>query len=985
MKKYFNSGLLFLLCLLLIPAASPAQMDDSGIAKEFKWRNIGPANMAGRITDIEALDNNFAHVIIGTAAGGIFKSTNAGITWEHLFNNYSNASVGDLAVYQKDPNIIYVGTGEGNTRNSISWGDGMYKSTDGGKTFEQIGLESTHHISRVIIHPNDPDKVYVAAQGHLWGYDGDRGLFMTEDGGKTWNKLTNGIPDDGRTGVVDMVIDPKNPNTIYAAFWERIRRPWRFDSGGPDGGMGNGGIYKTENGGRSWQKLTNGLPEGQIGRVGLAIYAQNPKILVALVEHEFQPRGGNQRGGMRRGGGEPDPDYEDMSKLGSGVYRSEDGGKTWKYLNRYNNRPFYYSQVRINPTDDQKIYFLGTNFMYSEDGGKTINQPRGVRSIHVDFHAMWLDPQFGDRWYTGSDGGVSITHDGGENYDFLDNFCTSQFYAVAADMRDPYYVYGGLQDNGTWGGPSNSRDRNGIMNDHWFNIGGGDGFYVQIDPTDWRIAYYESQGGAIGRVNVETREGGRIRPGTQNIINYSDYYTVPDNSQQNQQMNFRRGGSDIRFNWNSPILLSPHNPRTVFFGGSHLLKSVNQGDTWRIISPDLTTNDKEKQSRDTGGITTDATGAENHCSIVTVSESHVIPGVIWAGTDDGLVHITRDDGITWTDVKNNIRGVPEGIWVSRIEAGHFDAGTAYVTFDGHRSDVFKPFVFKTEDYGNSWQEITYGLPGNEVANVIREDLKNKNLLFLGTETGMFISTDAGNTWNRFMNNLPTVPVDDIMIHPRDNDLIIGTHGLGIWICDDITPLQQMTDEVIASASYVMEPRRVTQWVNAGRGGSRGNKFFSGENPNPVPRISFYIGSNTPNAVLTITDATGSLKKTVELEPDQGLNHYRWDMSFDPPELNAEEEKIMSELRETQDNQRRTELMAELQKSLEGRGETFTGFGRGGRRMGGGGMAMMRQRGGANMRLSGAFATPGVYVVKLTVDGNTMTKKFEIREDPLLRQ
>ncbi|MFC1730714.1 hypothetical protein ACFL6I_10315 [candidate division KSB1 bacterium] len=973
-KRVCASVLLTVLMLLIASGFATAQMDDSGIANGFRWRNIGPANMSGRVTDIEALDDNFSFVLVGAAAGGIWKTTNAGTTWEHIFDRYSTASVGDIALFQKDPNILWVGTGEGNTRNSISWGDGIYKSTDGGETFEHMGLESTHHISRVIVHPDNPDIVYVAAQGHLWGYDGDRGIFMTMNGGRTWQKLTNGLPDDGRTGAVDMIINPEDPRVLYVSFWERLRRPWRFDSGGPDGGQGNGGIFKTEDGGQSWEKLTNGLPEGNTGRIGLAIYRSNPDVVMALVEHEFQPRGGG-RGG-RGGGQEPDPDYEDMTKLGTGVYRSEDGGRSWQFLNRYNNRPFYYSQIRINPLNDQKVYFLGTNFMYSEDGGRTISQPQGVRSIHVDFHAMWLDPNFENRWYTGSDGGVSLTHDGGASYDFLDNFTISQFYAVGVDMRDPYYVYGGLQDNGTWGAPSNSRDRNGIMNDHWFNIGGGDGFYAQVDPTDWRTVYYESQGGSISRTNVETREGARIRPSRENIVNYTEYFPESESPQEPQQ--FGRGGIDIRFNWNSPILLSPHNPRTIYFGGSHLLKSVNRGDSWRIISPNLSTNDPEKMSRDTGGVTRDATGAETHCTIVTVSESHVTAGVVWAGTDDGLVHVTRNGGATWTNVRNNIPEVPDGIWVSRIEAGHFDEGTAYVTFDGHRSDNFLPWVFKTANYGRTWQKITSGLPSNDVANVIREDLKNPGLLFLGTETSVFVSTNGGNRWDRFMNNLPTVPVDDIVIHPRDNDLIIGTHGLGIWICDDITPLQHLTGDVLAENSFLMTPRTATMWRNISRGGSRGNKYFGGENPDAQPRISYYLGSNVSGAYLEITDVTGKLKRTVELEAQQGLNHFVWNMQFDPPQLTAEEEAMFDEYRNTQDQQRRTEVMNALRESLENRGEVFAGIGGGGR---GGGFA---QRGGGDASLPGARASEGVYVVRLIAGGNTQVKSFEIRSDPIVK-
>ncbi|MFC1554701.1 WD40/YVTN/BNR-like repeat-containing protein [candidate division KSB1 bacterium] len=992
--RFFVLGIL-VLTILMVSNIAIAQMDDSGIANTFRFRNIGPANMVGRITDVEALDDNYATVYIGAAAGGIWKSTNAGVNWTHLFNSESTASIGDIAIYQKDPNIIYVGTGEGNTRNSISWGDGMFKSTDGGETFEQIGLESTHHISRVIIHPDNPNKVYVAAQGHLWGYEGDRGLFMTEDGGRTWQKLTNGLPDDGKTGGCDLVINPENPDVLFVSMWERLRQPWRFDSGGPNGGLGNGGIYKTENGGRSWTKMTNGLPEGNIGRVGLSIYKKDPNIVMALLEHEFQPsRGGGGRGGGGGGRGgqgaqEPNPDYEDMSKLGTGIYRTEDGGRTWKFLNRFNNRPFYYSQIRINPLDDQKVYLCTTNLQYSTDGGKTFSQPRISGNFHPDFHAMWMDPTNENRWYNASDGGVNITHDGGLSYDFLNTFCVSQFYAIAVDMREPYYVYGGLQDNGTWGAPSNSRDRNGIKNKDWFNIGGGDGFYAQVDPEDWRTVYSESQGGSIGRINVETRESGRIRPGAQNIINVTEYF--PDVQQpqaggrggagMQQQMGGRGGGFRMRFNWNSPILISPHNAKTVFFGGNHLLKSINRGDNWKIISPDLTTNDPVKQSRDTGGITNDATGAENYCTIVTVSESHVTPGVIWAGTDDGLVHVTRNDGVSWSNVRGNIPEVPEGLWVSRLEAGHFGEGTAYVTFDGHRSDNFRPWVFKTNDYGLSWSKITGGLPSNEVANVIREDLINPNLLFLGTESGLFVSLNDGDNWERFMNNLPTVPVDDIVIHPRENDLVLGTHGLGIWICDDITPLQQMTADVTASDAHLMKPKTVTQWTNISQGGYEPLDYFTGENPRPQARVSFYLGNSVTDGELVITDVTGRQKHTAQMEMQPGLNNYIWNGSFDPVAFNAAEQVLVDEYNNTQDQQRRMEIMNQVRASVEGRGEMFSGMGGGGR----GGMQGMAQRGGGRGGRGGGRIQVGTYVVKLTAGGRTMVETLVVRPDPLLNR
>lgn len=922
-------------------------MEDSGIAKAFKWRNIGPANMSGRISDIEALNSDSTTVIVGSASGGVWKSVNAGITWEPIFDTYGAASIGDVAFYQANPDIIWVGTGEKNTRNSIAWGDGIYKSLDGGKTFSHMGLKDTHSISKIITHPSNPDIVYAAAGGHLWGYSGDRGLFKTTDGGETWDKLTNGLPDDGKTGAIDLVMDPTDEKILYVGFWQRLRKPYRFDSGGP-----NGGIFKSTDAGVSWTKLTHGLPEGDTGKIGLAICRTKPKVLMAFVEHGFQPR-------EHLEDGSENPDYKDMTKLGTGIYRTEDGGETWEYMNRYNNRPFYYSHIYLNPLDDQIVYVLTTSYHISFDGGKTLE--RQNTGVHGDYHALWSDPNNKDRYYLGNDGGVALTHDHGENYLFFDNLPVSQFYAVGADMREPYYVYGGLQDNGSWGGPSMSRDSAGILTDHWFKIGGGDGFYCAVDPNDWRTVYAESQQGNIFRINVENRESERIKPGKENIINYDDYVT--DEILKMQEEAGWGEDNPFRFNWNSPIVISPHNAKTVLFGGNFLFKTTNRGQTWEIISPDLSTNDPVKIDRDTGGLTPDVTGAENHCTIVTIAESSLVPGVIWAGTDDGNVQVTQDGGQTWTNVRQNIKGVPQGIWVSRVEASHFDAGTCYVTFDGHRSDNFMPWVFKTTDFGKTWSSLRGNLPEGQVAYVIREDRKNKDLLFLGTEFALFISTNGGRSWERFMNNLPTVAVHDLMIHPVQNDLIIGTHGRGIWICDDITPLQSMTEEIAASSFYLFDQRIATQWNNISRGGSRGQFLFQGENPPRGAVVSYYLGESTSEAQLTVSSWDGKQKLEVEIEDQSGINKYLWLFQFESPELNDEEKVLFDRYLKTSKWQERREISEQLKESLEKRGEKFAGIG------------------WRSEELNKIPAEPGVYKVTLTVDGKSVTKPLTVRSDP----
>lgn len=941
-------GICCLLTVMLAADTASAQMKAEGTAQAFPWRNIGPANMSGRISDIEALDDDFTFVLIGSASGGVWKSVNAGITWEPIFDTYGAASIGDVAIFQKNPDIIWVGTGEKNPRNSIAWGDGIYKSTDGGKTFTNMGLKDTHSIAKIITHPEDPDKVYAAAAGHLWGYTGTRGLFMTSDGGKTWAKLTNGLPDDGKTGAIDLVMDPSNPEILYVGFWQRIRRAYRFDSGGP-----NGGIFKSTDGGNSWQKLSNGLPGGDTGKIGLAICRSKPNVLTAFVEHGFQPE-------ENLPDGKENPDYKDMTKLGSGIYRSEDAGSSWHYVNRYNNRPFYYSHIYLNPVDDKIVYVVTTGFLISYDGGRTLE--RQNTGIHGDYHALWSDPKNKDRFYIGNDGGSALTHDHGRNYVFFDNLAISQFYAVGADSRDPYYVYGGLQDNGSWGGPSNSRDRQGILTDHWFNIGGGDGFYAQVDPNDWSTVYVESQQGSISRVDVRTRQRQSIRPRENNVVNY-DAYVTQDILDLQKEAGWG-DGNPFRFNWSTPILVSQHHPRTLYFGGNFLFKSQDRGDSWTIISPDLTTQDPVKIKRETGGLTSDVTGAENHCTIVAISESPLTPEVLWAGTDDGNVQVTRDGGKNWTNVRSNFKNVPQGIWVSRIEASHFTEGACYVTFDGHRSDNFESWVFKTEDFGKTWMSISGDLPDGQVAYVIREDPINRNLLFLGTEFGIFISTSGGQSWERFMNNLPTVAVHDILIHPLCKDLIIGTHGRGIWICDDITALEQMPSPLPASAVQLFTPRTATQWNSFSRGGSRGQFLFQGENPPQGALIHYFLGADVEEATLEISDLQGETKLTVELENTHGLNRYEWDFSFNPPELNDAEKDLLDRYVKATEREERNAIGDQLQKSLESRGQRFAGINR------------------RENTLSNIPAGPGSYKVTLKAAGKILTRSLSVRQDPI---
>jgi hypothetical protein len=610
--------------------------------------------MAGRVSSLAVLDSDFRTVLVGAASGGVFKSTNAGITWEPIFDRYASGSIGDVAFFQKNPDLIWVGTGEANNRNPQGWGDGIYKSTDGGKTFANVGLKNTYQIARIVTHPTDPNIVYVAAIGDLWAYDGDRGLFKTVDGGMTWKKMVNGLPNDGKTGCTEIVMDPSDPNVLYIGMYHRIRTGWSIYSGGP-----NGGIFKTTDGGATWRKLTKGLPTGETGRIGLSIYRKNPKTLVACVEaDENLPR--------------------DMSVPGPGVYRSDDAGDTWKYIYRIASRPFYHSQIRIHPLDDNLIYVPHREFVMSSDGGKTFGP--GFRGVYGDPHAMWIDPIGGKTMYFGDDGGAHISYDMGGSWIKFDNMAIGQYYGVAVDMREPYWVYGGLQDNNTWGTPSNSRDRAGILNDSSFFVSGGDGFHAQVDPTDWRTVYSTGHGGVLGRSNVETREHKGITPTSQTTVNIKEFAKTVGY----KPFTFITGGpstdrtlwSDVptrlvdgfylppnfRFNWDVPVMLSPLNPRTVYFGSSHLFKSVDRGDTWMVISPDLTTDDPVKRDAwaTNGGLTRDISGAECYCTIVSIGPSPISELIIWVGTDDGNVQVTRNGGATWTNVRPNIQGVPVG-------------------------------------------------------------------------------------------------------------------------------------------------------------------------------------------------------------------------------------------------------------------------------------------------------------------------------------
>jgi hypothetical protein len=740
---------------------------------------------------------------------------------------------------------------------------------------------------------------------------------------------------------------------------------------------------------------------------------------MALVEAE-RPEG--------QASGSNDPN--DLAVLGPGIYRSEDGGGSWTYVNTYNNRPFYYSQIRINPLDDQRVYVLTTRFMVSEDGGTTLRNGAEDEEIHGDFHAMWNDPADADRYYIGQDKGAFLTQDHGEHFVMFDNMALGQYYRVGVDMRDPYTVYGGLQDNGTWAGPSFSRDVRGILADANWKLHWGDGMFIQIDPTDWRKVYTEAEGGSFRRYDPVTHETGGSRPGPTNVTNYMQValaergargIEIPPVDIEFDQIAFNeylargfpREDPLFRFNWTAPMVMSHHDTETLYLAGNYVFKTTDAGDTWTVISPDLSNSDPvQRLQQGSGGLTPDNSGAESHASVTTLSESPISQQIIWTGTDDGNVHVTRDGGANWTNVRGNVPGVPDGIWVSRVEASHFTTGEAYLAFDGHRSDNVTPWVFKTTDFGETWVNITSNLPAGHVVRVVREDLRNPDLLFAGTEFGLFVSIDDGESWSKFMNGMPTVPVYDLVIHPRDNDLIAGTHGRSIFILDDITPLQQLTLEVRARDGYLFEQRHATLWENVSRGGQRGHFWWAGENPATIEptsslararfrnnaMISLWVRSEDVGApVLTISDGSGNSRR-VQLDPGAGVRRWMWDLRFDPEtwtdELIAQVDGMFQQRIEQAQGSGFAEQMEEAYAAYRAASSDYDrvraaqsagiGGGRGGRGGFGGGRG-----GGAQGALRNAMRLPeagvGTYFLHLTVGDEHYTGTLTVRPDPILNE
>ncbi len=780
--------------------------------------------MGGRVIDLAVVESRPATLYVATASGGLWKTTNQGTTWTPVFEREATVSLGAVAMAPSNPEIVWVGTGEANARNSVSWGDGVYKSVNGGKTWQHMGLDDTQHIGRIVIHPTNPDIVYVAALGHVWGPNEERGVYKTTDGGKTWLHVKFLDVD---TGVVDLAMDPGDPQTLYAAAY-RVRRD-AFSGGNPAEQFGPlAGLYRTTDGGRSWDRLSRGLPSTLFGRCGLSVYRKDPRIVYAVVQTE--------RTLLKR-----ETEWGQAAKTNDdpatgGVFRSSDRGETWVKVNDLCPRPFYFSQVRIDPADDRRVFVLGGGLHASTDGGRTFSADDAL-SAHVDLHALWIDPRDSAHAVLGTDGGVYFTYDGGRTWEHAKNLPIAQFYAVAADTSKPYWVYGGLQDNGTWGGPSATRSVDGVSAAGWFRLLSMDGFYCQVDPGDVNTVYAEGQYGELRRVNASTGQMFNIRP------------RPPE------------GQAPYRFNWSSPILISPHNPAVVYYGGNVLFRSRDRGEHWEVISPDLTLGRR-------------AGGPETAHTITTIAESPLKPGLLWVGTDDGRVQLSRNGGRDWTDVTDAVPGGPRPGHISRLIASHLAEGTAYLAMDRHRNDDRRPYLFRTTDRGATWRPVMSDLPESGPVYVVRESSRNPNLLFAGTEFGLFLSLDGGGHWQRY-SGLPTVAVHDLVIHPRDRELIIATHGRSIYVLD-AAPLEQLTPEVLAAPVHFFDIKPATLYRYRGTHGLDGAKLYAAPNPPFGALLYCHLAAKADGPVrVTIRDARGGAIATLKDSADAGLHRLVW--------------------------------------------------------------------------------------------------------------
>ncbi|HKQ57038.1 MAG TPA: glycosyl hydrolase [Candidatus Eisenbacteria bacterium] len=812
------------LAALVTPHVTRAQdvKIDSETFSGLQPRNIGAAAMSGRIAALDAVEGDRLTLYVGAAAGGVWKSVDGAVSFKPVFDKH-NQSIGAIAIDRSDVKTVWVGTGESWVRNSVSVGDGIYKTTDGGDNWTRMGLEQSERIARIVIDPQHSDTVYVAATGHLWDAHPERGVYRTRDGGKTWQRV---LFVDDKTGCADIAMDPSDPKTLYAAMWQFRRTAYSFSSGGP-----GSGLYKSTDGGDTWKKLTAGLPAGELGRIAVSVSPARPSRVYAFAE----------------------------AKNGA-MLRSDDRGETWTTMSTAAgiiSRPFYFAYVIADPGDANRVYKPGTNLYVSDDSAKTFSTIGG--GVHSDYHAMWINPADTDEMLVGTDGGVYASADRGNTWRFIGSLPVSQFYHVSYDMEWPYNVYGGLQDNGSWTAPS--RKPGGIANRHWRVLGGGDGFWAFADPTDNNITYVEYQGGNILRVSKATGETKEIKP-------------------------FRaKDEPEYRFNWNAPIHMSPTRPGTIYLGSQFLFRSRDRGDTWERISPDLSTNDPLRQKqKESGGLTLDNSSAENHTTIFTIAESPKNSEVVWVGTDDGNVQVSRDGGKSWTLVSKKIPGLPPNTWVTCVEPGHFDEGTAYATFDGHWTGDMKTYVYRTTDFGKTWTNIgSADLKG--FAHVVREDLVKPDILFLGTESGLFISIDGAKQWSQLKGEFPNVPVRDLAIHSRDHDLLIATHGRGIWILDDLTAVRALDAGVLASEARILPSRPSVMAIPSSEQRFEASEY-RGRSLEDATAVTYYLKKRHMfgDLRLDVYDPKGQLVTSTPGGKRRGLNRVAWSTRLKAPKV-----------------------------------------------------------------------------------------------------
>jgi photosystem II stability/assembly factor-like uncharacterized protein len=918
----------------------------SGVEEAFDslhFRSIGPASMSGRIADLAVYELDPAIYYVGTAHGGVWKTTNNGTTFEAQFQNQGLISVGAVAISQSNPDLVWVGTGESNNRQSTSWGDGVYKSTDGGKTYNVMGLRTSRHINRIVIDPKDNNVVFVAATGSLWGPGGDRGVYKTTDGGRSWKQVLK-VDDD--TGANDLVMDASNNQILYASMYQRRRTACCMNGGGP-----GSGIWKSTDGGENWTRLKGGVLDGPLGRIALDVYRKRPNILYALIEGPSQAQGAGEAGPGP--GGAAQAARAPLNNLPTGLYRSDDGGGTWRKVNNANPRPMYFSQVRIDPNDADVVYLGGVDLHQTLDGGKTMNTAAASRT-HSDHHAIWINPANSKHVLIGNDGGVAVSYDMSKTWNFIHNLPVGLFYHVGYDMATPYNVCGGMQDNYTWCGPSAVRGSAGISSHHWATVQGGDGFVALQDPSDYRIAFSESQDGNMVRIDRRTFETMSIRP-------------LP-----------AEGEPAYRWHWDTPLTFSPHDPKVLYAAAQKVFRSPDRGHSWIPISGDLTSGANRDDIATMGVKGSEIRFSRNDGiaawpSIVSFAESPRKPGLLYAGTDDGQLAVSRDGGKKWDQVIANVPGVPAGLYVSEVVPSRFDEGTVYATFDGHRQNDFEAYVYASTDAGRTWRSIVSNLKG-EVARTLTEDIKNPDVLYLGTETGLFVTLDRGKSWVRIKANLPTVRIDEITIHPRDNAMILATHGRAIWILDHLEPIQEfgatrtMTGDAkiftLPSSATFRRPARDRNYE------FWGDHTFFGENPPQAARISWYAKQQLGEVSLKITDAAGREMRDISGQimansNKAGIQTACWDLRVQPiPAPQGAQAQSAQSGQSPQSGSQRSPFGAACAQP--------TGFGGGG---GGGG-------GAAAAALAGPYVPPGMYTVALVVGGKTVdTKPLRVTGDP----